>query len=177
MNHPRSQSAFTLIELLVVISIIAILAALAIPATSGALESAKRTQAKNDAVQIATAITAYETEYGRLPLGGATGDTTAGNTAALFSALAGDTGGTIPNPRRITFLEVPAAGNNNRNGTNASGVFVDSWSNPYLIAMDGNYDNILTGLPGSTGDVRKRVAVWSQGKDPGRTERFIKSWE
>jgi prepilin-type N-terminal cleavage/methylation domain-containing protein len=54
--------AFTLIELLVVISIIAILASLAFPAIGGAMDSARKTTAKNSAVQIANAVVAYETE-------------------------------------------------------------------------------------------------------------------
>ena len=48
-----NASAFTLIELLVVISIIAILASLAFPAVGGAMDSAKKTTAKNAAEQIA----------------------------------------------------------------------------------------------------------------------------
>ena len=48
----RKSTAFTLVELLVVISIIAILAGLSFPAVSGAMDSAKKTQAKSNAVQI-----------------------------------------------------------------------------------------------------------------------------
>ncbi|MFM8981956.1 MAG: type II secretion system protein, partial [Spartobacteria bacterium] len=55
---------FTLIELLVVISIIAVLAALAFPAVNGAMDSARKARAKSDVAQIATAVVAYETEYG-----------------------------------------------------------------------------------------------------------------
>ncbi len=63
----RSSRGFTLIELLIVIAIIGILMALLFPAVGSAIDAARRAQAKNDVTQIATAITAYETEYGRLP--------------------------------------------------------------------------------------------------------------
>ena len=53
MKHlPKSLRAFTLIELLVVISIIAILASLAIPAVSNALVRGQMTQTLNNARQL-----------------------------------------------------------------------------------------------------------------------------
>ena len=61
------KQAFTLIELLVVISIIAILASLGFPAVNGAIDSARKARAGSDVAQIATAVVAYEVEYGRLP--------------------------------------------------------------------------------------------------------------
>src|SRR3954447_7869288 len=60
--------AFTLIELLVVISIIAVLAGLALPVFQSVQNSAKKTQAKNDLVQIVTAVNAFYTEYGKYPI-------------------------------------------------------------------------------------------------------------
>jgi prepilin-type N-terminal cleavage/methylation domain-containing protein len=66
-TNAAPSAAFTLIELLIVIAIIAVLAGLLMPAASSALNTAKKTTTKNQAVQIATAITAYETEYGKLP--------------------------------------------------------------------------------------------------------------
>ena len=61
-TNSKKSAAFTLVELLVVISIIAILAGLLLPAVNGALESAKKTQGKSTAVQIAAAVSAYEME-------------------------------------------------------------------------------------------------------------------
>jgi type II secretory pathway pseudopilin PulG len=68
MKKPtRRHSAFTLIKLLVVIAIIPVLAGLAFPAFNGAIDAAKKAKAKNDVVQIASAIRFYQTEYGKLP--------------------------------------------------------------------------------------------------------------
>ena len=173
MNTPRSQFAFTLIELLVVISIIGILASLALPAISGAMDSARRTQAKNDVVQIATAVTAYETEYGKLP--GVTGssDFSGPVNSALVQTLTGQN--TTINPRAIVFIEVqeakPAA---RRSGTNESG-FIDPWGNPYQIAIDGSYDNTISaGNPSES--LRKKVAVWSNPTEKAN-RRAVSSWK
>lgn len=67
MNR-RRRNAFTLIELLVVISIVIVLIGLAFPAFQAVQNAAKKTQAKNDLLQIVTAVNAFYTEYGKYPI-------------------------------------------------------------------------------------------------------------
>lgn len=68
MKLHQSDSAFTLIELLVVISIIAILAALAIPTLGRAIERARASQDGNNMRQIAMGAIGYALERdGDLP--------------------------------------------------------------------------------------------------------------
>ena len=120
MQNPAS--GFTLIELLVVISIIVILGALAFPAIQGALDRAKRVQAKNDVVQIVTAVNAFNTEFGRYPLPpntnaadytyGGTGDGSDNTNNQLFDALRGTAGygwQSDLNARKIAFISPPVA--------------------------------------------------------------------
>jgi prepilin-type N-terminal cleavage/methylation domain-containing protein len=170
-KKPTRPQAFTLIELLVVISIIAILASLAFPAVNGAMDSAKKAQAKNNAVQIATAVVAFETEYGRLPQTSwgttSTSDYSGVSTPNLINTLSGTTN---DNPRAIVFIETSAY-KKGKGGTNDSGAYLDPWGGTYSIALDYNYDNTITGNGTS---LRKKVGVWNTNAS---TRLRVNSWD
>jgi prepilin-type N-terminal cleavage/methylation domain-containing protein len=181
------RSGFTLIELLVVISIIAILAGLLFPAVQGALEAAKKTQAKNDATNIANAINAYMTEYGKLPSAQSDSDIQASqDTSDIMDVISGTDKDGL-NPRKITFLEIPNAKDSKspKNGRASSGgaqtgAYMDPWGQPYYISLDTSYDEEITD-PAGGGTIRKTVLVWSKGnlskKDSKDPKKWIKSWE
>ncbi|MDB5345985.1 MAG: hypothetical protein JWP89_4362 [Schlesneria sp.] len=65
----KSRHGFTLIELLVVIAIIAVLIALLLPAVQQAREAARRTQCKNNMMQIGLALQNYVMAHDVLPPG------------------------------------------------------------------------------------------------------------
>jgi prepilin-type N-terminal cleavage/methylation domain-containing protein len=182
-KSPRipERSAFTLIELLIVIAIIGILMSLLFPAVNTAIDAARKAQAKHDVVQIATAVIAYEAEYGRLPYT---------NSAAQdvgdhwLKALGGSNVDSL-NPRQIVFIELPNA-KGGKKGVTAAGTWVDPWAGTYKIMFDDNYDNTLIGVGtnGTGGTIRKKVAVWNdpstQTNNPTPAQqkrRYVTSWE
>ncbi len=67
ISGKRMRRGFTLIELLVVISIIAVTAALLMPAVQSAREAARTAQCRNNLKQIGLATMAFETAFGELP--------------------------------------------------------------------------------------------------------------
>jgi len=166
------KSAFTLIELLIVIAIIGILMSLLFPAVNTVIDAARKAQAKNDVTQIATAVIAYETEYGRLPVTNAS-IAVSGN---WLKALGGSNVDGL-NPRQIVFIELQTA-KKGKSGTNTSGDFVDPWGASYYAAFDGDYDNTIPTAGKSPGPVaanlRKKVAVWNENTN---SRKCVTSWE
>ena len=174
------KSAFTLIELLVVIAIIGILMSLLFPAVNAAIDAAKKAQAKNDVTQIATAITAYYTEYGKLPPDTYQAANTVDKTfGAVSNGIIGTLmGATNDNPRQIVFLEVSDVSTKKGKSGLSNGTFIDPWGNSYQIALDYGYDNHVgvstNGTTTTNMDVMKTVGVWNLTTN---SRRQVRSWE
>jgi len=89
------RAGFTLVELLVVIAIIGILASMSLAVIPGVMKSAKKSKAKLEAQDIATAIQHYDSVYGRFPVTSAaqtaagTNDYTFGGTVLLNAGFTG----------------------------------------------------------------------------------------
>jgi prepilin-type N-terminal cleavage/methylation domain-containing protein len=180
----KKSGAFTLVELLVVISIIVILAGLSFPAVNGALDSAKKTQAKSNAVQIAAAVSAYEMEYGKLPplTSSSSSSDSTGDVGTFLTAILGGASGNTNNSRTITFLEMSSY-KKGKGGTNSSGDYLDPWGSAYKIVLDHSYDNSLTGGTNSQ-SLTKKVGVWNvpsthspAPSTTAQTKRYVTSWE
>ena len=174
----KDRSGFTLIELLVVITIIAVLLGVAFPVFQGVLDRAKKVQAKNDLIQIVTAVNAFYTEYGKYPLpptasgdGYASGGTTGTSSRAVIDPLRNLD--TTLNPRQIVFISPLDAKDQTtaRSGIKtADGQFYDPWGTPYGITIDADYDNQVPNpyaVGGGAGgsEIRQGVIAWSVGKD------------
>ncbi len=169
----KSRRGFTVIELLVVIAIIAILMTLLFPAVQSALDAAKKAQAKNDVTQIATAVVAFDTEYGRLPSTNAAPDPHE-LTGEILDALTAKND--TLNPRKIVFLEVQDF-KRGRGGVKG-GIFVDPWEGSYYVALDPDYDNQIkvstTGGVTGDSDIMKKVGVWNNNDNK---RRQVRSWD
>lgn len=154
-------------------------------------DQARRAEARTAVVSITTALNAYREEYGKYPFDDVDGapmnsdvlfGTTGGlSNARLFNVLRNNTSSPEAakyNPRGIVFFDgrtvsdpahprsgfVPAIA-----GAANAGAFVDPWGNEYRIAIDANYDQIISNLPyadfQNTNAPHVGVAVFSLGKD------------
>lgn len=175
--------SFTLVEILVVVSIIGLLAGLSIPTVGGALRSARKAKATAMMQQIRTALVQFNTEYGYFPTNEMNnGIGTTGPTLALI--LTGDTNSsaaTNANPRRIPFLEVPndfsfgGAGNlSNRGIVTPSGLYKSGQSN-FSVAVDHDYNGLVSTNPGGQQTLRTTVAVWMV--DPANSRNVVGTWK
>ncbi len=170
-------SAFTLTEMLVVVMIIAVLMGLAFPVIQSAQNQTRRAQARNDLMQIVTAVNAYYAEYGRYPLTPTTpADTTYGVTPTneqLFNELRSVAA--LQNPRAIVFLSPPDVKDGTKpragigSGPATAGQYFDPWGKPYMIRLDTDYDNQVNNPysqnAGGAPLLRSGVIAWSFGKD------------
>ncbi len=188
-THRRGveSAAFTLIELFVVMAVVIILLGLAFPAFNSVQNSARKTQAKNDLVQIVTAVNAFYTEYGKYPL--ATADTTYvdASNALLLNELRAVT--PSQNPRGIVFISPPFAKDtaNPRSGIGLNNQYYDPWGRTYRIEIDGNYDNQISNpytanTGAGPGILSQGVIAWSLGKVPTAVQNFaatddVISWQ
>ncbi|MEI6534485.1 MAG: type II secretion system protein [Verrucomicrobiaceae bacterium] len=192
-NSLTRRTGFTLIELLIVISIIAILAGMAVPAANMVMTQARKTQAKTTMVGLVNAIKSYQTEYNRFPQDSTvTTETAIQLTAAnnsLMKALKPDQTAAAPalNPRMITFFDPPIAKNDTLNGLTSTYALLDPWGKPFWVLFDFDGDEQLKSPYFGIDSNEKQylpttVIAWSYGPDmvqdtAGGKSDDVKSWK
>ena len=184
-----ARRAFTLIEMLVVIAIIAILAAILLPALAIAKKKAKIAAARVDMKNIESAIAAYQAAYTLAPTpnplpGGASrandysfSETNTDVIVILMDVDAFSNGGHARNPQKHSFLNATLKQTTSSQGVSTPDYnFRDPWGNPYIIAFDLDYDNAVEVLnvPGGQntyyqpypyGRTARAILIWSMGPD------------
>jgi len=159
-----------LVELLVVISIIGLLAGLAVPAIQGAMRSAKKAEVAAVAQSIRTAVIAWNSEYGTWP----TNTATFTANAAFLNLMT-----TTTNPsnlRGIIFLEVPTKFTNSDGIVTPSGYLPGNARSNFTVAVDLDGDGQVTAKNGTTDtNLRTAVAVWAP--DSTKTNQSVGTWK
>lgn len=132
--HTRRQG-LTLVELLVVIGIIALLAAILLPAIAAAIKNTHRRQAAQECVHLKAAIQGFLNEYGKAPLpppdqGRPDRPRDDAESRAVVRALTG--ADRAVNTKGVNFME--------GQGTGDDGTFLDPWDTQYRLVLDSDYD-------------------------------------
>ena len=162
-----NRRGFTLIELIVTITILLLLIGLSLPAISGALNRSRKTEAMTLITSLESALTAYQTEYGKWPEAlspyvNQNGDFTIdadhpGSWGELYRSLSGyfsgegylAQNGTLNNTRCLVFF-VPSFSALSSQTTPpfsadtvsppAVKTLIDPWRRPYALVLDANGD-------------------------------------
>ena len=170
----RRGAAFTLVELLVVISIIGLLAGLAVPAINGAMKSAKKSEVSALTQSIRTALIAWNSEYGTWPTNNLSGGTYFETSKAFYERMA-TTNDSTNNPRAIIFLEVPAKFLDSQSNIVTPSGFIKG-SRPMLrFQVDGSGSGSISNVGYENTNLRTAAAVWAQ--DPNASNRSIGTWK
>lgn len=173
-----SRRGFTLIELLVVITVIAILAAIAIPSVSRAIDSAKKARAATVCNNVALAIGEFEREWHVLP--DEWEETMQPANASLMDHLIG-TNQTI-NRSGNKYYE----GKITNTGMDGMGMsdktLYDPWGQVYQFAADADGDGQIQDPYNSGNFINASGLVHSPGRDgdfgstPAKQTDNPKSW-
>jgi prepilin-type N-terminal cleavage/methylation domain-containing protein len=172
-NAGKERRGFTMVELLVVVALIVLLLSVIVPAAVALRQSSKRRSAAVQVQTLAQALTTYRAEYGKWPCqSNDAADATYVSSAPIVAALATDS---PLNPRRQTFIEIPAS-------ALVGGDYVDPWGSSFVIAFDANGDGTVelnasaNGQTVQTNIPNSSVVVFSWGPDPEKESRRIYSW-
>lgn len=188
-SYGPDSRGFTLVEILTVIAVIAILAAILIPATSAVQRNVTRSKTRSQFSQWSTAYEVFKADYGYYPAlsGGSAefGLNGQANNNTFIAALSGRNdngdrtvaGGNTRSVRYYTFSEADF--------NQDTGLIVDAFDNPNIyVVVDRNLDGLVKSsdfgnLPsGSRPDsLHGGVFFYSSNSDNNPDWEWVYSWE
>ncbi|MHA3775250.1 hypothetical protein ACXR0O_27310 [Verrucomicrobiota bacterium sgz303538] len=168
------SKGFSFLRVIAITAAVLILAGLLFPAHTGCGPTSLRQQARIDVTQLVSAVKAYDTEYGRLPLAerqrAFTDETSQARLLRVLRAL-----DVTYNPRRVVFFETRDAVPKRRwwfqqpsycAGLHPTlGAFLDPWGQPYRILLDSDHDGKIQSPYQDDEEIHTSFIVWSVGKD------------
>lgn len=156
--NPSARAAFTLMELLVTISIIALLAAILLPAINTAVRKGETTKAQVEVTSLRAAWEAYYLRYNRWPASISGSDSAQPMERKYVGILRGEQKYKTDNPLLVRFMEFPEE-------SLVEGNFVDPWDEPYYFLLDGSFQGFVKPPQKGGNELYSRVAAWSVGPD------------
>jgi prepilin-type N-terminal cleavage/methylation domain-containing protein len=167
------RNMFTLIELLVTTAIIAILAAMLLPALTKAREKAKAIHCVGNLKQFGSAYQMYLVDY-TAPLTGDVASTSRGYSA-WFDRLAPSAGFTLPQPSNYTDIEAIIAAKNNKTVYNCPSTIMSAGVPSYVMTYHA-FNKNSHDFNGVLYPNKSKTIIFMDGSPDGNGWRQMSAW-
>ncbi len=163
---------------LVLITLVAVVAGIAVPAFSAVARQAKVKSSRTLAQQVVVGALGYQAEYSRWPADAGNDGKLVRTTDAFVAVLTGTDA--QANPHAVSFMGAFRPASSASAGLAADGSLVDAWGEPFYVAFDVDGDGSVPNPdPASTlNPLGHPIIVFSAGpdKDPTTWADNVDTW-